>query len=244
MLHAFRDVQVLLPFWGHKLPSPGHTDTGAGSRQHAFALTAFCPCRCWPGRCRWPLDARVRGGGGGARRMAECGLRHPVLPPVQHWRKCRDGGTATFFHTALTPLLPGLKVQQSNGPVAGQTVPQLHFHVIPCYAPQPSSPTATGSSCGSGVAAPEATEPAEVTASERPALCESMAGPLVARLRNLFVPLGYGRPNSFHAWAGTAEEMERLGASMQVWTGGVAAVVCCKPACNLHDSLTVSVSVV
>ncbi|GAX78502.1 hypothetical protein CEUSTIGMA_g5941.t1 [Chlamydomonas eustigma] len=27
----------------------------------------------------------------------------------------------------------GIRVQQDNGPAAGQTVPHLHFHVIPCY---------------------------------------------------------------------------------------------------------------
>ena len=136
------------------------------------------------------------------------------------------------------PLLPGLKVQQNNGPVAGQTVPQLHFHVIPCFTPQqppqPSSGLSEADSGGSGAPINQETvsELPEAVASERPALSESMAGPLVARLRNLFVPLGYGRPNSFHAWAGSAEEMERLGASMQVWghycrCGGVDAGMGC-----------------
>ena len=52
-------------------------------------------------------------------------------------------------------------------------------------------------------------------------LSESEAGPLIARLRNLLMDIpgeGYasGPPGSFFCWAGNAEAMEKLGASMQV----------------------------
>ncbi|CAL94116.1 HIT family protein [Azoarcus olearius] len=31
---------------------------------------------------------------------------------------------------------PGLRIAQFNGAVAGQTVPHVHFHIIPCYPQQ------------------------------------------------------------------------------------------------------------
>ena len=31
----------------------------------------------------------------------------------------------------------GIKIAQFNGPASGQTVPHVHFHIVPCYADRP-----------------------------------------------------------------------------------------------------------
>ncbi|KXZ44450.1 hypothetical protein GPECTOR_67g290 [Gonium pectorale] len=87
----------------------------------------------------------------------------------------------------------GLRIAQSNGPAAGQTVPQLHFHLIPVYTDDPSaSETAS-------VATP---------AAERPQLSAADAGPLLAHIRNL-LPEAYAP--GYHIWAASEAEMEALG---------------------------------
>ena len=153
----------------------------------------------------------------------------------------------------MTPS-SGIKVVQNNGPVAGQKVPQLHFHVIPCYskATSPSASTSTlavtgfataaagvdvgchpsESARGGGTADQGETAQQSVAGTASPfppgpgsrsQLYEAEAGPLIVRLRNLLmeIPGGYSfaPPGSFVAWAGDAEAMERLGASMQVDDG-------------------------
>ncbi len=76
------------------------------------------------------------------------------------------------MRSSLLPWRPaGVKVLQLNGPAAGQTVPQLHTHLLPCYsavthgsgsaAPSsaaPSGPPSSTSLQGNGTqaAAPEA----------------------------------------------------------------------------------------
>ena len=136
---------------------------------------------------------------------------------------------------------------QNNGPVAGQKVPQLHFHVIPCYsnATPPSASTSTldvanASAAGLNIDCPpsesaigsvvegetaqcrEAGTVGPLSSGSRSGsqLSEAEAGPLIVRLRNLLMetPGGYSSapPGSFFAWAGDAEAMEKLGASMQV----------------------------
>ncbi|TCS39107.1 histidine triad (HIT) family protein [Paucimonas lemoignei] len=48
---------------------------------------------------------------------------------------------ATAVKAALNP--PGVMIAQFNGSAAGQTVPHVHFHVIPRHANEPLRPHAT-----------------------------------------------------------------------------------------------------
>ena len=99
----------------------------------------------------------------------------------------------------------GVKIVQCNGPIAGQTVPQLHFNIHACYSE-------------SDEAKAEEVEPLEV----------------VARIRNLLPPSYDPPPSSlkpskdqqaqsygpcFYAWAPDSDAMERLGASLQLAIG-------------------------
>ncbi|KAG1680973.1 hypothetical protein FOA52_009932 [Chlamydomonas sp. UWO 241] len=87
---------------------------------------------------------------------------------------------------------PGLKLLQNSGPAAGQTVPQLHFHLVPVYE-------------GQG-------DPMQAPANDRPQLDESDAGLLTAALRNA---LPAALAPGLSVWASSSDEMEAVGTSLQ-----------------------------
>jgi histidine triad (HIT) family protein len=89
----------------------------------------------------------------------------------------------------------GVQVMQNNGPAAGQTVPQLHFHVVPVEAP---------------VLAPQQQQ--QQQQAERPTLTPEESGPLLASIRNA-LPADYSG-GGCHAWIPSAAAMEDLGASL------------------------------
>ncbi|GFR51699.1 hypothetical protein Agub_g14143 [Astrephomene gubernaculifera] len=91
----------------------------------------------------------------------------------------------------------GLRIVQNNGPAAGQTVPQLHFHLVPVFEGETLSPGASS---------------APLSATPRAQLSAMDAGPLLAHIRNL-LPEAYAP--GYHVWATTEAEMEALGCSLQ-----------------------------
>lgn len=92
----------------------------------------------------------------------------------------------------------GLRVTQTNGPAAGQTVPQLHFHILPVY-----EPSSTSASLPKNGPAPFG---------EREQLTAAAAGPLLAHIRNA-LPERYSP--GFHVWAANEADMEALGWALQ-----------------------------
>ncbi|GLC36767.1 putative tRNA N6-adenosine threonylcarbamoyltransferase [Pleodorina starrii] len=105
----------------------------------------------------------------------------------------------------------GLRITQTNGPAAGQTVPQLHFHIIPVYNPDPSSSSSSSSSApqpSAVSAAPGGAAPA----GQREQLLAADAGPLLAHIRNV-LPERYAP--GYHIWAANEGEMEALGWALQ-----------------------------
>jgi histidine triad (HIT) family protein len=49
---------------------------------------------------------------------------------------------AAGVRTAFAP--DGIRLMQLNGKAAGQTVPHVHMHIVPCYSDAPSRPHAQG----------------------------------------------------------------------------------------------------
>jgi len=47
---------------------------------------------------------------------------------------------AAAIRTAFSPA--GIRLLQLNGEAAGQTVPHVHMHIVPCYSAAPSRPHA------------------------------------------------------------------------------------------------------
>ena len=47
---------------------------------------------------------------------------------------------AAAVRTAFSP--DGIRLMQLNGEAAGQTVPHVHMHIVPCYTNSPSQPHA------------------------------------------------------------------------------------------------------
>ena len=87
----------------------------------------------------------------------------------------------------------GVMIRQNNGPAGGQTVPQLHFHIIPAYSSTPLSDTTTPDS-------------------SRPLLETDQAGALSAAIQNA-LPKPYSQADC-HAWVPSADAMEELGMSL------------------------------
>ncbi|KAJ9518694.1 hypothetical protein QJQ45_018726 [Haematococcus lacustris] len=93
----------------------------------------------------------------------------------------------------------GLRIVQENGAPAGQTVPQLHFQLIPCYA-APSTPTSQQA---------DGTPISQLTSDQ--------AGPLVAAIQNA---LPDSHAPGFHFWAGCSEQQEEFGGMLCEALGG------------------------
>ncbi|GIL92769.1 hypothetical protein Vretifemale_20247 [Volvox reticuliferus] len=90
----------------------------------------------------------------------------------------------------------GIRVMQANGPAAGQSVPQLHFHIIPVYEHESSSTALITS----------------VAPTQRAQLSAADAGPLLAHIRNV-LPESYAP--GYHVWAANESDMEALGWAFQ-----------------------------
>jgi len=115
----------------------------------------------------------------------------------------------------------GITVQQNNGSVAGQTVRQLHFHVIPCY----SNPDATPSQHHPPTSNAHQQQQQQQSLSdpqgqgslqlpESTAVCEEAEqGQLLADIRNRLPPSYSGE--GCHVWVPSAEKMEQLGMHLQ-----------------------------
>ncbi|GLI67710.1 hypothetical protein VaNZ11_011978 [Volvox africanus] len=90
----------------------------------------------------------------------------------------------------------GIRVMQASGPAAGQSVPQLHFHVIPVYLHESSSTALVTS----------------IPPPQRSQLLAADAGPLLAHIRNM-LPKSYAP--GYHVWASNESDMEALGWALQ-----------------------------
>lgn len=122
----------------------------------------------------------------------------------------------------------GVRVQQNNGPAAGQAVRQLHWHVLPAYGPAPTQPAAPAAAAAESEAQPPgAPAGAQPAAAAPPAPAapphdgpgagaapeEPQQGPLLARIRNRLPP-AYSGPGC-HVWVPCADSMEQLGMHLQ-----------------------------
>mmetsp|Transcript_29259 Transcript_29259/g.57441 ORF Transcript_29259/g.57441 Transcript_29259/m.57441 type:complete len:845 (-) Transcript_29259:111-2645(-) len=90
-------------------------------REHSFALLAPAP-ECW-GHCILCLKHEV------------ATLLEPV--PAEAWTSFMIDLQVLCRAVQKATNSTGFQVKQQNGPSGGQTVPQLHFHVLPSFDPSP-----------------------------------------------------------------------------------------------------------